>query len=171
MIYNRRMRIPFNCLRCKFVLACIVACASLPVSAQQCDGARWNLPEYQFGGNIRTGVLDPVANLTTVRNFVWQHFQDKKLGYIAAFGGGKDKVLKSTKYYIEPDSRAQWRVCVVYDASSVVWGAGGPKQKPTEHKTWSVYSVERVPEHPGDGSDEVFRLRFKDVNGRLVFEL
>jgi hypothetical protein len=163
----------------KRLLLAVFALASSSMLGQECDRKRWNLPSYQFGGNLTISQfrdLKSQANLSSLRGFIWQKFQRKELGYITRFGGGKDKILASVTYYIEPDSKGRWVVCMVYDRSEVNWTKAGPKERPSDHKVYTAYSVERVSDNatdegsPMDHLENSFRLRFKDSKGQLIWD-
>lgn len=87
-----------------------------------------NLFLYDFGGEIfsncdyleKDELKKCEKDLIKARNFIWNHFQNKKLGYLIL----KDIYSfdpRETYYFIEPDKNDEWRIEERY-AVSYVWG-------------------------------------------------
>lgn len=75
-----------------------------------------NLSEYEAGGRFSTcnGVEDRIYEkcvnvIEQAREFIWQHWKEKKRGYIVYDFTGVD-TMNEFHFFIEPDESGNWRV-------------------------------------------------------------
>ncbi len=78
-----------------------------------------NLSDYDIGGNFSncfgTELVDQAemrkcaTNLDKARNFILNHWQTRKRGYIVHKTGGRDNG-KDFHIFIEPDENGKWRI-------------------------------------------------------------
>lgn len=80
-----------------------------------------DLTHYEQGGYFRGRTnlgKDGLDNEKQVRDFIWQHWNEKKRGYIKLSFGGTD-TSRTIHYFIEPNEKSDWIVTrkVIYQSS------------------------------------------------------
>lgn len=116
-----------------------------------------------------------------VREFLWDHWQRRRLGYLVLTAYSKEGEPSTSTYFIEPDERNVWHTNVTIERMN--YARGGRKGKWHEHAEFSAYSLGRIQrrtdgltpripisddeKRPADG----YLLVFKDSGGKTIMEL
>jgi len=134
-----------------------------------------DLTKYDNGGafDFNWSVLNRHGQMaSTVRDFVWEHWTNKRLGHVARTIYSIEGDPTAYHLFVEPDANQTWHVVMTY-RSNCCWyyGLEKPKRK-RRIETGAVRFdiVERVP----TAEPEVYTLRLRragDKNNSAVFEL
>jgi hypothetical protein len=87
---------------------------SAPAKAQTATDDR-NLSLYYFGGRQGCGIVRRSqlsrceASIRRARDFIWEHWQEKKRGYVIVKWGGDD-AQSDAHIFVEPDESGSWHV-------------------------------------------------------------
>lgn len=118
--------------------------------------------DYVFGGHFwcRTrpdGNEDPLNGERKVRDFIWENFTGKKIGYIKLSCAGID-TSNTTHYFIEPDETDTWNIVRkrVYQNSDMTF----------RFENDALFSIERGKSENPDSDDWV--LISKAKNGQII---
>lgn len=116
-----------------------------------------------------------------VREFLWNHWQQRRLGYVSVTRYSKEGEPSASSYFVEPDGKSVWLIAVKIDRKLV--DRGGSKSQRHESVEYGAYFVERV-EVPKDGltqravipdgerrSPQSYRLTLKDEKGKSLTEI
>lgn len=128
--------------------------------------------------------LDGQAGANTeaeVREFLWNHWQQRRLGYVTITFYNTEGEPSVSSYFVEPDEKSVWRIAIRIDRTLV--GRGGLKSQRHESVEYDAYFVERI-EVPKDGltprvvipegesrSPQSYRLTLKDQEGKPLTEI
>jgi hypothetical protein len=141
-----------------------------------------DLSSYDKAGPyvVRQNVSDPARSKleAAVRQFVWEHWQKRRTGYVSITKYSKEGEPSTTHFFIEPENERVWRVAV--SINRVVIDRRGAKRKRHEASTYNSYFLERV-EVPTSGLSQLvvlpeselrepksYRLTLKDQNGIVL---
>lgn len=116
-----------------------------------------------------------------VREFLWNHWQQRRLGYVRVTLFSKEGEPSASSYFVEPDEKSAWRIAVKIDRTMV--NRGDSKSQRHESVEYGAYFVERI-EVPKDGlthravlpdgerrSPQSYRLALKDEKGKSLTEI
>lgn len=103
---------------------------------------------------------DRLAGEKKVRDFVWQHWTEKKRGYIKISCGHID-TSGTIHYFVEPNEKGEWSVAI-----RSLYKHDLPKYNKQPIKDITAVSVERI-ENKADGNSN-WTLIFKTIDGEIV---
>lgn len=106
------------------ILLFCISCSSKPTKPEIFQGRdnEWttsditqnrDISQYEQGGHFWCRMRpygneeNPLNGEEKVRNFIWQHWTEKKRGYIKISCGGVD-TSSTTHYFIEPNEKGEW---------------------------------------------------------------
>jgi hypothetical protein len=141
----------------------LVAHFVMKVSATQ-SSAR-DLSRYDQVGPFTVSPMDTGTEnqkiiTAKIRGFIWEHWQQRRLGYAVVTFYSKEGDPSTSHMFVEPDKKGVWHLSVrierkIFDRN----------QRKTVNRTdsYKAYGVERFP-----GKDS--SLRFKDKSGNVIVE-
>ncbi len=116
-----------------------------------------------------------------VREFLWNHWHQRRLGHVAITHYSKEGEPSAFSYFVEPDARGVWIIAVKIDRMLV--DRGDSKSQRYETVEYDAYFVERI-EVPEDGltqrvvipeaemrSSKAYRLVLKDQGRKPLTEM
>ena len=116
-----------------------------------------------------------------VREFVWEHWRERRLGYVTFTKFSKEGEPSTSHLFVEPDEEGVWRVAVKIDRKVVE--RHGSKRRHRSSTEYIAYALERI-EVPTSGLDEpillpeialkkpdLYRLVLKDKDGKALSRL
>jgi hypothetical protein len=111
---------------------------------------------------------------STIREFLWNHWGQRRLGYLVVSRYSKEGESITYSYYLEPDKKGVWHIQVTINRHLSV--PGGSKTRYKETDKYAVYSVERLRISKAGVEEETikperYRLILKDQKGRVRAEL
>ena len=147
-----------------------------------------NLDLYDKAGPFDAGVLMEKASFTKEkrREFLWKHWQEQKLGYIATTIYTKEGDKITFHEYIEPDDNGRWHISVRVEKLLVdreLWARTKVNRTFPVEETYKVYFLERIdPTKRGamrqknippeqERSPTSYVLRLKDEKGKIIGDL
>ncbi len=122
-----------------------------------------DLSQYEKGGHVNCrkwmtkDKQSPQCNETAVRDFIWQMWSEKKLGYITISGDSVDS-LSTSHIFIEPDKKGNFQIV----RRTVRWSAL-PGANYWIQDDPKIISVVRVEDKPQKGQ---WTLILKDKSGK-----
>ena len=124
-----------------------------------------DMAQYDKGGHFDCHGWDKepkdVCDEKKVRNFIWQHWTEKKRGYIRVTYGSVD--ARSTSHiFIEPDEKGEW-----YIARRIARSHMLPGHNNIVHDILGLIVVERV---EGKGKDD-WSIVIKRSPGNIVYKI
>lgn len=149
-------------------------------SFAQTRSAKRNLSSYENGGEYKLefniSETERAAAAGKVREFLWTHWKNKKLGFIKLTLYNLVEDPYQTTFYTEPDSSGRW--VINYD----VWGSqkDNPPGKVREFTSSGVYdSIDRIEkatrpsniEEENAGKPGPVVIPFNSVRGRETYYL
>jgi hypothetical protein len=148
-----------------FSLSVTTSASSPLVQSGECD-----LSSYEkFGPLIVPAGANPSSVMSYMRDFVWQHWEQHRLGYVVFTLHTKEGEPSTSYVFIEPDESGLWHLSVRIERTLIdrrVWS--DPKYKGKQfHQTarYKAYAIERV-----TGISHSYRLRLKDEKGKAISE-
>jgi hypothetical protein len=173
------------------LILCVFALA-LDVTAQgqvtKCQLKERSLNRYEKAGPYT--VLPTAENAASVeaemRDFLWQHWHKRQLGYLSATFYSKEGDATTSSYFVEPDKFGNWHIEVVIESTRLVRSGirGNQSSKNKTRKTcYAAFSIERVEVRDKVGqssliipeednrSPQSYTLRLKDRNGTVLTEI
>lgn len=138
------------------ILPSLAAAQSGPSKRQisKIVGSR-NLSAYDFGGHegcggfyLKSEASRCEASIEKARNFIWQHWQEKRKGYIIVALGSID-ALSDAYIFIEPDKKGNWHIVWRW---ARIYGIGGNRGEVDDMP--DIVNVERK-----IASDKDYRFR------------
>lgn len=147
---------------------------SIRTEAHQTDR---DLSQYDRAGPYTIPYSGPANSKAAarMRDFIWQHWSAKRLGYVTVFYGTAEGNLGPTEYYIEPDYRGSWCVSSHWKVRSKFPGlkatsySGSEKACDVKRVKISGRSEPFSPNAKLRGQD--YRLLLSDTDGKVVREL
>lgn len=124
-----------------------------------------NLSEYEDGGNFDCRDFGDIDKLSIpcdsekLKEFIWQHWNEKKKGYVRVSGDSVDAGA-TTHYFIEPNEKNAWIVKI----KIVRWSAIIKEKNPVQ-TFLPIVSIEKIENKPNK-----FTLLCKDDKGKVVTE-
>jgi len=123
-----------------------------------------DINQYNEGGHFWCSLRpwgneeDRLTGEKKVRDFIWQHWMEKKRGYIKLSCASVD-TSNTYHYFIEPDKNGNWSVVirVIFQNSNETFG-----------RVDNVTSIERVEDTREKGD---WRLNFKTNDDKIVNRL
>jgi hypothetical protein len=116
-----------------------------------------------------------------VRKFVWEHWRERRLGYVTFTKFSKEGEPSTSHLFVEPDEEGVWRVAVKIDR--MVVESHGSKRRHRSSTEYIAYALERI-EVPTSGLNEPillpeivskkpdsYRLVLKDKDGKPLSRL
>ena len=123
----------------------------------------------------------PLRQQAEVRKFVWEHWRERRLGYVTFTMFSKEGEPSTSHVFVEPDEEGIWRVAVKIDR--MVVERHGSKRRHRSSNEYIAYALERI-EVPTSGLDEailipdtdlkkpdLYRLILKDRAGKVLSSL
>lgn len=79
-----------------------------------------------------------------IRDFLWKHWVDQKLGYLVATFYNREGEPSTSSFYVEPDGTGVWHILV--DVKRISYDRVRPRENPprADALDYTVYTVERV---------------------------
>jgi len=166
---------------CRFILVIVGLTLSVPGLDQQrpassVPGQSRNLSEYDKAGPFSSTVYDASGARTeaTVREFLWNHWKEKRRGYLTITPYSVEGDRTDASYFVEPSKEGSWRVQVTFDRTLV-------DRRPGKHATFhkqqyfTAYALERFRRTPSPRfSDadplppEEYELIMKGADGKEI---
>ena len=116
-----------------------------------------------------------------VREFLWNHWKQRRLGYVRVTRYSKEGEPSASSYFVEPDEKSVWQIAVKIDRTLL--DRGGSKSQRHESVEYGAYFVERVAVAKDgltqravipDGetrSPQSYRLALRDEKGKPLIEM
>lgn len=125
--------------------------------------SRSGLAEYEAGGPFLTDHFRLTKGRTDLRDFLWRHWHEHKLGVAEEKGGTVDRGTVTVLYIVHPDKKGNWGIdmemdrpldppCVAFHADSLV---RLPIKNPDEDypsQTLGLWPPDKVPDRHLDDS-------------------
>jgi hypothetical protein len=143
-------------------------CVPTGVSSALVQSGERDLRSYEkFGPLIVTAGTNPGSVMSNMRDFVWQHWEQHRLGYVVFTLHTKEGEPSTSYVFIEPDESGFWHLSVRIERKLIDRrGWSDPKYKGRlfhQTATYKAYAIERV-----TGSSNSCRLRLKDKDGKAI---
>jgi hypothetical protein len=136
--------------------------APFDLKARIAQSSERDLSRYDKIGPFNVPVMGTDINIVQakVRDFIWEHWQQRRLGYAVVTFHSKEGEPSTSHMFIEPDEKGIWHLSVRIERKLL-----NRKLRKTINRTdsYKAYSIERIP-----GKDS--SLRFKDKAGRVIVE-
>jgi hypothetical protein len=147
-----------------------------------------NLDVYDKAGPFDAGLsMEKVSFIEEKRReFLWEHWRQQKLGYIATTLYTKEGDKITLHEYVEPDDGGKWHISVRLEKLLVdreLWARTKENRTYPEEETYKIYFLERIdPTKRGamrqknippeqERSPASYMLRLKDEEGKLIGDL
>jgi hypothetical protein len=127
-----------------------------------------DLTKYDNGGafDFRWSVATQHERMASaIRDFVWEHWANKRLGYIARTVYTIEGDPTTYRLFIEPDANQTWHVVLTY-RSNCCWyyGLQKPKRKRRIETGVARYDVvERIPKGKTSPETNLYTLRLRRI--------
>jgi hypothetical protein len=144
------MRTSLACFGCSFLLS--LTC-----------GAR-DLAGYDTLGPLEQRPIDPNDSvLTRVREFVWQHWTERRRGYAVATRYSREGEPSVFHFYIEPDAGGTWQVVIDGEHERTNRARGKDLKRSRETSHCVARRVGRLRNYQG-----AYYFQFRDGDGKVV---
>jgi hypothetical protein len=126
-------------------------------------GAR-DLAGYDTLGPLRQRPLDPDdAALSQVRDFVWQHWTQRRRGYAVVTRYSREGEASLFHFYVEPDAGGIWQVVIDGEHERTNRAVGKDLKRWRETSHCVARRVERLRNYEGE-----YYFHFADADGKGV---
>src|SRR5687768_4908386 len=164
-----------------FSLILVSSLLSVVAYAQSVPTVKRNLNDYDKISVEAVGGENPAPTIAKVREFIWQHWTNRRLGYAEMTVHNKEGEPKRYFIFIESNESGNWLVSVRIEIELHDRRLIGDPQRTGEivRKTnsYEAYIVEQTKPIKGRVSSASqteqnnFRLTFKDQKGNLLTKL
>lgn len=165
-----------------YILAIVwaLSCAALTQDGSLQQTKMRDLRSYENAGpytiGLNVGVESRIKLEAKVREFVWEHWHQRRLGYLSITKYSKEGEPSTSHFFVEANDDGVWHVAVTIDR--VLIERRGSKRQRHESITYDAYVLERL-EVPESGLSqgiliperevripESYRLALKDEHGK-----
>ena len=153
----------------QILIVIFVVFLAISVKSQSAQTNQRNLDGYDKISFDVPVSESPYSAVAKARDFIWQHWQQHRAGYVVLKLRNKEGELTTSQIFIEPNETGEWRV-VIEEESEIRDRRLLTDPKRTgeiiyRNRKFEAYELEQI-----NINKKSYFLQYKDRNGKIITE-